>query len=355
MNPKLSATVSVVPIADSCLEFFKTNTRRSVVVRCSTRSILKVLDLFDGTLSLDEIAERCACDLVSLRNFVAFLQERGVLDNVEDPASFEGFERFRRTIYFLNDYSRSPEHLKEMWGDIRTSNVLIVGLGAVGSWIACNLVQSGVRHLTLMDPDVVELSNLHRQFGFRESDIGRFKVDVLSERLLAFEPGLKLTLYKSPLEESTLESLSLGPVDLMINCADKPNVDTTSRWIGRYGIEHGIPHIIGGGYNLHISLVGQTVVPRVSACVKCFEKSLSEENAIVPGRVKKLERSGRKIGSFGPMCALVASMTGMEALKILTKSISPANMNRRGEFDISTMQLSYRSYPRRLDCEWCAQ
>ena len=141
----------------------------------------------------------------------------------------------------------------------------------------------------------------------------------------------------------------------MINCADKPNVDTTSLWIGEYGMKRDIPHIIGGGYNLHLSLIGQTIIPGKCACVMCFQKQLEEENKIDSSKVKKLMVQNRKVGSFAPMCSMIASMIGMEAIKVLSKNIIPANINRRGEFDIYSMDIQYKKYERRDDCEWCGK
>jgi len=216
-----------------------------------------------------------------------------------------------------------------------------------------NLVQSGVCRFVLIDPDVVEASNIHRQFGYCENDIGRFKVDVIAERLKAIDDKVRVEVHKMPLQDGLLESLNLRRIDLVVNCADKPDVDTTSKWVGVYCFKRNIPHIVGGGYNLHTSLVGQTIIPGTSACIRCFEKSLAEENNVDVSKVRKLARPNRKIGSFGPMCALVASMTSMEALKIVTKHISPANINRRGQFDVLTMELEYKTYGRRQDCELC--
>ena len=96
-------------------------------------------------------------------------------------------------------------------------------------------------------------------------------------------------------------------------------------------------------------------MPGKSACVNCFKKKLEEENKIDPQKVKKLMVKNRKVGSFGPMCSLIASMVGMEAIKILTKYIEPSNVNRRGEFDIYTMDIQYKYYERRDDCEWCGK
>ena len=82
---------------------------------------------------------------------------------------------------------------------------------------------------------------------------------------------------------------AIDGVDLIINCADKPTVDQTSLIVGQFCMKHNIPHIIGGGYNLHLSLLGQTIIPFKSACVNCFKKSLEEENNIDTHNIKKLQ------------------------------------------------------------------
>lgn len=137
------------------------------------------------------------------------------------------------------------------------------------------------------------------------------------------------------IDSDNLNALNDTKIDLILNCADKPNVDTTSLWVGEYAMKKGIPHIVGGGYNLHLSLIGQTTIPGKTACVKCFQKHLESENKIDTEKVKKLHVKNRKIGSFGPMCSIIASMIGMEAIKVLTNCIQPANVNRRGERKIA--------------------
>ena len=65
----------------------------------------------------------------------------------------------------FEDYSTNTEDIYKAWNNICNSKVLIIGLGRVGSWVALNLVQSGVKNIVLMDKDVVDISNLHRQWG----------------------------------------------------------------------------------------------------------------------------------------------------------------------------------------------
>lgn len=355
MNPKLNSTVSVVKISDNILEFFKTNTRQQLHIKVQDDTIMDIVSSLDGSKSVDDISREKSIKKEDLDKLLDYLRKNGILDNIEDKSEFVNYKKFRRTLHFIAEYSSSHNDLLTMWNNILNSTVLIVGLGAVGSWVACNLAQSGVGKIILMDADIVDITNLHRQFGYVESDVGQYKTDVLERRLKEYNKDIKIQKKNMFLEEESLDIFNNETIDLIINCADKPNVDTTSLWIGQYAMRKGIPHIIGGGYNLHLSLIGQTVVPGDTACVNCFRKKLEEENKIDPEKVKKLAVKNRKVGSFGPMCSMIASMVGMEAIKILTKKIKPSNINRRGEFDIYTMDIQYKMYERREDCEWCGK
>ena len=355
MKPKLSSTTSVVKISDNVLEFFKTNTREQVRIKVDDDTIMNIVLSLDGSKDLSTISEENEIQYDSLVSLINFLDNKGVLDHVDPKSDFDSYASFRRVIHFLSDFSVSHDELLSMWNKLRKSTVLIVGLGAVGSWVACNLVQSGVKNLILMDSDIVDISNLHRQFGYRECDVGLKKADVLEKRLKEYVSDINIMKSYSFLDEASLNQFDAYGIDLIINCADKPTVDMTSLWIGEYGMKRNIPHIVGGGYNLHLSLIGQTVIPHKSACVKCFQMQLEEQNKIDPNQVKKLAVKNRKVGSFGPMCSMIASMVGMEAIKVLSECTVPANINRRGEFDIYTMDITYHDFLRRDDCEWCGK
>lgn len=359
MKPKLNSSVSVVKINDAILEFFKSNTRQQLRIRVHDDSILQLVSSLDGERDVKQIVSEENLDLDDLNALLDYLRNKGILDNVEAKADFMQYSKYRRVIHFLSEYSTSHEHLLQMWKSIQEARVLIIGLGAVGTWVACNLAESGVGSLILMDADVVDISNLHRQYGYDEADVGKYKIDVIERRIHEYSDRIQVCKICKFLTENTLEDtlreLDETSISLVINCADKPNVDMTSLWIGEYCMKHGIPHIIGGGYNMHLSLIGQTVLPGQTACVKCFQKKLEEENSINPEMVKKLAVRNRKVGSFAPMCSLIASMVGMEAIKVISGCCMPSNINRRGEFDIYTMDIKYKQYEKRDDCEWCGE
>ena len=278
MNPKLSSSVSVVKINKYILEFFKTNTRKQVHIKVQNDLIMNLINSLDGTLNEEELALKFNVSVEEISRLLSFLRKKGILDSLDPKEDFCEYEKFRRVICFLSDYASSHDHLVRMWNSLRNATVLIVGLGAVGTWVSCNLAETGVQNLILMDGDTVEESNLHRQFGFTERDIGKYKVDVMESRLHEYSPHIKIIKKCAFLTESNLSEFDDYSIDLIINCADKPNVDVTSLWIGEYGMKRGIPHIVGGGYNMHLSLIGQTVIPGRTACVKCFLPLMTFEN-----------------------------------------------------------------------------
>lgn len=75
---------------------------------------------------------------------------------------------------------------------LRRTRVILFGVGGVGSWCAEALIRSGVGHLTMVDPDCVDVTNINRQLPALHSTVGRPKVEVLRERLLDINPEAEI-------------------------------------------------------------------------------------------------------------------------------------------------------------------
>ena len=78
---------------------------------------------------------------------------------------------------------------------IRSSRILLMGLGGVGSWCAEALIRAGVEHIGLVDFDVVSSSNFNRQLGALRSTLGRRKVDVIRDRILDINPQVSVAVF----------------------------------------------------------------------------------------------------------------------------------------------------------------
>lgn len=99
------------------------------------------------------------------------------------------------------------------------ARVLVVGAGGLGVPVLQYLAAAGVGRITLVDPDRVEVTNLHRQPLYRMADIGRAKVDAAREALLALNPDVTVTGLQQWLDPGNVGMLVAGQ-DVALDCAD---------------------------------------------------------------------------------------------------------------------------------------
>ncbi len=98
------------------------------------------------------------------------------------------------------------------------ARVILFGVGGVGSWCAESLVRSGVGHLTLVDPDCVDITNINRQLPATLETVGRPKVEVLQERFATINPACEVTALQ---ERYTLGAdFHLSRYDVIIDAID---------------------------------------------------------------------------------------------------------------------------------------
>ncbi len=103
---------------------------------------------------------------------------------------------------------------------LRRTRVVVFGLGGVGSWCAEALVRSGVGHLTMVDPDYVDVTNINRQLPALSSTLGRPKVEVLRERFLDINPEAEIVSRQERFTADTAASFEIEKFDYVIDAID---------------------------------------------------------------------------------------------------------------------------------------
>lgn len=103
---------------------------------------------------------------------------------------------------------------------IAKARVIIFGVGGVGSWCAEALVRSGIRHLTIVDNDVVADTNLNRQLMATIDTVGQVKVEALRNRLLSINPDAEITALRQTYSKDTQESFRLETYDFVVDAID---------------------------------------------------------------------------------------------------------------------------------------
>lgn len=354
-NLRLRQSIGIVQ-NDGTVDFFKSNVRQSLVLRTQFNNMAQLLCLFDGSRNIEEVAELfdSNIDIQQLNNLTSFLKREFILIEQDVAYPLNLLEKKYRLVNLLEDYFHSTSEVLKAINNLHHKTVFIIGMGAVGSFMATYLAKAGVGNLVLVDNDSVDLSNIHRQYFF-EDGIGKSKVEELKLEIKNINPEVIVNVISDKLDEHFFERNNIpDQLDLIVNCADEPSVDQTSRIIAQYCMSKSIPHIVGGGYNLHLTLIGQTIIPYKTACFKCFEMALNEINSKDLKGVKKLHRETRKLGSFSPLSGLAASLAALDAFKVLIgKTNTLQQANRRIDFNLNNHNFNILNIERNLNCEWC--
>ena len=120
----------------------------------------------------------------------------------------------------LNQFSRTELLIgKDALEKLKKSKVAIFGIGGVGSYVVEGLVRSGVENFVLIDHDTVSTTNINRQLIATNNTIGKYKVDVAKERILAINPNAKVEVYKDFFMPET-EGILDNSIDYIVDCID---------------------------------------------------------------------------------------------------------------------------------------
>jgi len=110
---------------------------------------------------------------------------------------------------------------EEKLAKLKTANVLVVGLGGVGAYVAEQLCRAGIGKMTIVDGDVVEDSNRNRQLPALISTKGQPKAEILAKRFMDINPELKLTIVNDYVQDQqVIELLKSAPFDYVVDAID---------------------------------------------------------------------------------------------------------------------------------------
>ena len=121
----------------------------------------------------------------------------------------------------LNQFSRTELLIgKEAITKLNNATVAIFGLGGVGSFACEGLARAGVQNFVLVDDDKICLTNLNRQIIALRSTIGKYKADVMKERILAINPNANVEVYKEFFEPNSSHDMLDNSIDYIIDAVD---------------------------------------------------------------------------------------------------------------------------------------
>ena len=239
----------------------------------------------------------------------------------------------------LERYSR--QLLMDDWGGaaqdrLKSARAMVIGAGALGSPVCTYLAAAGVGSLGVVDGDVVELSNLHRQPLFMSPDVGAPKAEVAAIKLGLLNPEVVVEPFPAELDAANAEAIVMG-ADVVVDCTDS----FESRYLVNDACcAQGISLVEAGVVGFEGLVL--SIRPGESACYRCAFPT--------PPAAR---RSCREAGVLGAMAGIVGSIQALEALKLLSGVGEPL-LDRILHIDGRDMGQTLVATSRMPGCPACA-
>lgn len=180
----------------------------------------------------------------------------------------------------LNQFSRTELLIgKESIEKLNNAKVAVFGIGGVGSFVVEGLVRAGVGHFVLIDDDKICLTNLNRQIIATRKTIGKYKVEVMKERILEINPNATVETYQEFFMPSSDTKILTNDLDYVADCID--TVTAKIELVSRCNdLEIPIISAMGTGNKLDPSRFEITDIYKTSICplAKVMRKELRKRN-----------------------------------------------------------------------------
>jgi molybdopterin/thiamine biosynthesis adenylyltransferase len=224
-----------------------------------------------------------------------------------------------------------PDFGEESQKKLKDSHVVIIGIGGLGCASATYLTAAGVGHITIVDFDTVELSNLNRQVLYWENEIGEKKVVAAQRKLSKLNPAAEI----NPIFAKITDENVLSIIDKSQVVVDGLDNSATRLLVNAACVKQKIPYVYGGVARLRGMVT--TIIPGQTPCLAC----LSPEGA-------------RGLGVLGTTPAIIANLQALEVIKLLTGR-SPSLAGKLLLFNGDDIKFRVYEIKRNKSCSVCSQ
>jgi len=233
--------------------------------------------------------------------------------------------RYKRQILYPDLGEKGQEKLKQ-------SHVIVAGLGGLGCAASLYLTCAGVGHVTLIDCDRVELSNLNRQVLHYDEDIGERKPFSAAEKLVKLNSSIEVTPVFRKITARNCRKTIKG-ANLVIDGMDNFK---TRLIVNKECVAEGIPFIHGGVHGLFGEVT--TIIPGRTPCLECIFPEFPNRELELP--------------VFGVTPALIAILQVTEAIKLLA-GFGSLLTGKMLYFDGDKMDFTFRNLVKNQNCRVC--
>jgi adenylyltransferase/sulfurtransferase len=232
-----------------------------------------------------------------------------------------------------NRQLKIPEFGEESQKKLKESHIVIVGIGGLGCASAIYLTAAGVGRITIIDFDVVELSNLNRQVLYWEEEIGEKKVFVAQRKLSKLNPQVEIIPVFAAATKDNISEFVRGTQAVL----DGLDNFSTRLIVNSACVKHKIP-FIHGGVSRFRGLV-TTILPGKTACLACLYPRGSS--------------GAEGLGVLGVIPSVVANIQALEAIKLLI-GYGPSLAGKLFRFNGNDLKFQIGELQRNKNCRVCS-
>ena len=238
-------------------------------------------------------------------------------------------------MFYIKDLERYQSQIAMIGIDgqekIKNSSVLIVGLGGLGCPASLQLALAGIGTLGIMDSDVINLTNLHRQILYNEGDIGRNKVQIATKNLTKFNSHININPYDERLNEKNCIHL-IKKYDYIIDASDNFACFFEKK-----------PLISGSVFQFEGRLITFMNDDKQNSCLRCMQPLVNTKT-----------QSCSDGGIIGMVTGIIGSMQAMEVIKLILK-IGENSINTLTQFNALHNTIKKFKLHKDDNCELCGK
>lgn len=290
----------------------------------------KIFSLIDGINSIEEISKKTNLSSDKIVNFLTFFIEKNLIT----------FEKINKeNIYDRHDLFFDMCFNKENFtkNNIINKKILVIGTGGIGNNIILLLSRMGVKNFILLDNDIIQESNLTRQFLFDKNDVGKKKIDVLFQKLKKFDKNIEISLLDKKFDASVIgdlrKEIEKNKIDFAFISVDSP------------------PTIAIDAYNVLTKLkIPYTTVGYLNdfAIFGPIIDSINENYEQFIGHLKSKKRMNHNIinknkwyqsPSYGPINMFSASNAVSDMIRYFNNKKDAISLNKKIIFEYNTLKM----------------
>jgi molybdopterin/thiamine biosynthesis adenylyltransferase len=221
---------------------------------------------------------------------------------------------------------------------ILAARVLIIGAGGLGCPVALYLGSAGVGHITIVDHDTVDLTNLQRQVAHTVDRVGSPKVQSLRAAIAQINPGVQVTAVQQRADAALLNQ-RVAQADVVLDCCDN---FATRHAINAACVAHKKPLVSGAAIRFDGQLGVYDARDDQSPCYAC----------VFPPEATFEETRCATMGVFAPLVGIIGTMQAAEALKLISGAGRPLT-GRLLMLDGRAMEFTELRIGRHAACPVC--